>query len=118
MVAQQILARYGEVHYEETKIRFIQPEKKRFYKPDFVLPNGIIVETKGRFVMADRQKHLWVKEQYPNLDIRFVFTNPNVRISKKSATTYASWCDNYGFIYAKGTIPEAWFLEEGRNDIN
>ena len=30
----------------------------RTYTPDFLLPNGIIIETKGRFVAADRRKHL------------------------------------------------------------
>ncbi len=63
--------------------------------------------------MADRQKHLWIQEQWPDADIRFVFTNPNVKISKKSSTTYGSWCESYGFLYAKGTIPDSWFNEGG-----
>ena len=47
------------------------------YKPDWVLPNGIIIEGKGRFTSYDRAKHLLIKEQQPNLDIRFVFKYDN-----------------------------------------
>jgi N-acetylmuramoyl-L-alanine amidase len=46
------------------------------------LPNGIIIESKGRFLTADRQKHLLIKQQHPQLDIRFVFqrsANPIAR---------------------------------------
>jgi hypothetical protein len=76
--------------------------------PDFVLPNGIIIETKGRFVTADRQKHILILEQHPHLDIRFVFSSSRTRISKKSRTTYATWCESHGFQYADRLIPEAW----------
>ena len=89
------------------------------YTPDFSLPNGVLIETKGRFVTADRQKHLLIKEQHPDIDIRFLFVNPNARISKTSKTTYAMWCQKHGFKYAKAvtkaqrrkgatSIPEDW----------
>ena len=52
-----------------------------------------------------------VQQQHPDLDIRFVFSNPLTRISKKSKTTYAMWCEKHGFQYAKGLIPEAWIQE-------
>lgn len=98
--------------YEKLEIEYIQPAKKRKYTPDFILlDNGIIVESKGRFVTADRQKHLLVQDQFPDLDLRFVFSNPNQRISKQSKTTYAMWCESQGFKYAKKFIPEAWLRE-------
>ena len=99
------------VRYEDEVIRYTKPERVSKYTPDFRLPNKIIVETKGRFVTADRQKHIMVQQQHPDLDIRFVFSNPNTRISKKSKTTYAMWCEKHGFQYAKGLIPEAWIQE-------
>jgi hypothetical protein len=34
----------------------------RTYTPDFVLFNGIIIETKGMFTAADRRKHLAIKK--------------------------------------------------------
>jgi hypothetical protein len=100
--------------YETLVIKFTRPEKMHRYTPDFILPNGIIIETKGRFLTKDRQKHLLVKKQHPDLDIRFVFSNPNQRISKTSKTTYAKWCNTNGFEYAKQTIPTTWLKEKGR----
>lgn len=102
------------VPYEQTTIRYSKPAKESRYTPDFQLPNGIFIETKGRFVTADRQKHIAVKAQHPQLDIRFVFSNPNTRISKTSKTTYAKWCDDHGFKYAKGSVPKAWIDEASR----
>ena len=97
--------------FEETKIKYLKPAKNATYTPDFVLPNGIIIETQGRFLTADRQKHLLVKNQYPELDIRFVFSNSKQRISKQSKTTYADWCDKHGFAYADVHIPNSWLKE-------
>jgi len=83
----------------------------RTYTPDFELPNGIIIESKGRFVAADRKKHLLVQRQFPELDIRFVFSNSKGKISKGSKTSYADWCDKHGYIYADKLIPEEWIKE-------
>lgn len=96
--------------YEKIKIRW-QDLRYRTYTPDFVLANGIIVETKGRFIASDRQKHLMIKEQHPDLDIRFVFSNPNSKLYKGSKTTYADWCDKHGFKWAKEEIPLEWIKE-------
>ncbi|MEG1913022.1 MAG: hypothetical protein RR091_11090 [Cloacibacillus sp.] len=81
------------------------------YTPDFILPNGIVIETKGLFLPADRTKHLLIQKQHPDLDIRFVFSNPNARLSKTSKTTYAMWCDKNNLLYAKKAIPAAWIKE-------
>jgi hypothetical protein len=96
--------------YEKLKVPWIDTRQK-VYTPDFVLPNGIIVETKGRFLTADRMKHLMVKEQNPELDIRFVFSNPYSRLRKGSKSTYADWCCKHNFLYAKEVIPTEWLKE-------
>ncbi|MGL5934576.1 MAG: hypothetical protein ACRCZI_03020, partial [Cetobacterium sp.] len=70
--------------------------------------NGVIVEAKGEFTAKDRKKHLLIRAQYPQLDIRFVFSNPQSRISKTSRVTYAMWAEKHGFKYSKGTIPSEW----------
>ncbi len=85
--------------------------KPRHYTPDFPLRNGIIVETKGRFVTEDRVKHKLIKEQHPDLDIRFLFSNSRTKLSKGSPTTYGMWCTKHGFDYADKTIPQAWLDE-------
>lgn len=87
------------------------PATDHIYTPDFVLPNGIIIEAKGLFETDDRQKHLLVKKQYPHLEIRFVFSNPNTKIYKGSKTTYAAWCEKHGYMYAKGFIPDEWLSD-------
>jgi len=112
-VAGQLQANRVDYQYEDKAniVKYIVPAKSHTYLPDFKLPNGIIVETKGRFVLADRKKHKLIKEQYPDLDIRFVFSNSNTKISKKSKTTYASWCETLGIPYADKQIPQEW-LEE------
>lgn len=110
-ISHQLTAAGVKAEYETFKVKFIDPAKPRTYTPDFKLPNGIIVETKGRFVTADRQKHLLVKAQHPDLDIRFVFSRSKTPISKGSPTTYAAWCDKNGFLYADKFIPQAWLHE-------
>lgn len=87
------------------------------YTPDFVLPNGIIIEAKGLFEREDRQKHLLIKEQYPNLDIRFVFQNPKLKLYKGSKTTYGDWADKNGFLWSTRQIPDNW-LREGNKNTN
>jgi hypothetical protein len=94
--------------YEQHIITYTKPATNHKYHPDFRLPNGIYVETKGRFLTDDRKKHLLIKEQHPELDIRFLFQNSKTKISKASKTTYADWCDKHGFKFADKIIPEEW----------
>lgn len=108
LVAASLKRRGCDAKYEASKIEYLKPARKARYTPDFVLPNGIVVETKGRFLTADRQKHLAIKDQHPHLDIRFVFSNPNARINKGSNTTYAMWCQKNGFKYAAKDVPNEW----------
>ena len=95
--------------YEQDRIKYYP--KIRTYTPDFVLDNGIIVETKGRFMPSDRSKHLLIKDQHPDLDVRFVFSNSKTRLSKRSKTTYGEWCDKHGFKYSDCLIPIEWTKE-------
>jgi len=111
VVAKQLSAGGVSFEYEEHTIRYTKPAKPSRYTPDFILPNGIIIETKGRFVTSDRQKHLYIQEEHPSLDIRFVFSNSRTRINKRSKTTYAMWCEKHGFLYADCTIPQEWIDE-------
>lgn len=97
--------------FEERKIKYLRPAQNATYTPDFELPNGIIIEAKGRFITKDRQKHLLIKDQFPELDIRFVFSNPHNKIGKGSKTSYADWCEKKGFLYATETIPLSWINE-------
>jgi len=103
--------KYG---YEDIKIEW-EDLAYRTYTPDFVLDNGIIIETKGRFMAADRRKHIAIKKQHPKLDIRFVFTNSKAKLSKGAKSSYADWCIKHGFRYYDRIIPEEWLKEKGKN---
>lgn len=83
--------------------------KERWYTPDFFLPNGIIVEAKGKFTAANRKKHKAVKELHPEIDLRMVFMRDNW-LTKSHSMKYSDWCDQEGIEYAIGKIPEAWLL--------
>ena len=107
-INEQLIQKGIDGEYEKHKINYIVPESTHIYTPDFKLPNGIFIETKGRFVMEDRKKHILIKKQYPELDIRFIFQNTKGKIRKGSKTTYADWCDKHGFLYANKTIPADW----------
>ena len=83
--------------------------KPSTYTPDFYIPEtGIYVEAKGHLDKSDRMKMLLVKEQHPDLDIRFVFLRANNKIYKGSKTTYAQWATKHKFEWAEGSIPEEW----------
>ena len=115
---EDIVATYLTEHkvkflYEKIKIEW-EDLSYRTYTPDFVLKNGIIIETKGRFLASDRRKHIAIKKQHPELDIRFVFTNSKTKLRKGAKSSYGEWCIKYGFRYYDRIIPEDWLKEKGR----
>lgn len=111
-VAEFLKTNQKRVRYEDLKIEW-KDLRYRTYTPDFVLDNGIIIETKGIFDNEDRRKHIAIKEQHPELDIRFIFSNANAKLYKGAKSTYARWCEKNNFLYAHRVIPEAWLKEEG-----
>lgn len=112
-VAQELEEQNVDFDFEKMVIEYLKPARISKYTPDFVLKhNDIVIETKGQFVTADRQKHLLVQKQHPHLDIRFVFSRSKDRISKQSKTTYAMWCEKNGFLYADKSIPDEWIKEK------
>jgi hypothetical protein len=97
-IASELDTKNIQYKFEETKLNYVKPQKVHTYTPDFYLTGSdIYIETKGYFTSQDRQKMRLIKEQHPQLDIRFIFSNSKTRISKKSKTTYGMWCDKYGF---------------------
>jgi len=100
----------GGVSFQYESIR-LEYTKTATYTPDFILPNGIIIEAKGVWTVEDRTKHLLVREQHPHLDIRLVFMNASNKIRKGSDTTYAKWCEKKNILYANKTIPKSWLSQ-------
>jgi hypothetical protein len=108
-IASQLRRNGIKYSYESLVIEY---ERLSTYTPDFILPNGIIIETKGRWVSEDRTKHLLVKQQHPDLDIRLLFQNAYNKIRKGSKTTYAMWCEKKGILYAHKQVPKSWLSLE------
>lgn len=109
-LAAQLRAARLPIRYEAVTIEYT-PTKPKRYLPDFILPNGIVIEGKGYFLSADRSKHLAIRAQHPDLDIRFVFGNAKNRLGTESKTTYAVWADTKGFLWAEKFIPLEWIRE-------
>lgn len=117
-VAEQIETHGLPVEYETDKIEFTYPARDARYTPDFKVCHGdhyFYVETKGIFSVGDRQKHLLIKEQCPDIDIRFVFSSSKSKLYKGSPTTYAAWCEKHGFLYADKLIPVDWLCPGDRS---
>jgi hypothetical protein len=102
------LAKQGlDVEYEPVKLKYTIEGK---YTPDIRLPNGILIELKGRFRKDAQVKMRAVKAAHPELDIRFVFQKASITIDG-SKMTCIDYANKYGFPYADGQIPRSWFDE-------
>ncbi len=100
-----------EPNYEAKKLEYTIPESKHIYTPDFPVSPHIIIETKGRWVVEDRQKMLLIIKQYPDIEFRMLFYNANQKIKKGSKTSYADWCDKHNIKWAHKRIPLEWYRD-------
>lgn len=115
-LAKQLESKGIAVMYEEWSIPYVVPASNHKYTPDIILPNGIIIEAKGLWESDDRKKHLLIKEQFPELDIRFVFSSSRTKLYKGSPTSYAEFCEKHGIKFADKLIPIDW-LKEPKKEI-
>lgn len=100
--------------YENHVLPYVKPASNHKYSVDFILPNGILIEAKGLLDLEDRKKHLLIKAQYPDLDIRFVLSSSRTKISSGSKTTIGEWMERNGYIFAEKLVPKAWLKEPNR----
>jgi hypothetical protein len=95
--------------YESERIDYVRYST---YSPDFTIEGkDFLIEAKGLFTTTDRGKHLLIKKQHPELDIRFLFMKANNKLYKGSKTTYSGWCERYGFKWCQGFLPQEWLDE-------
>jgi hypothetical protein len=107
--------------FEETQILYTPPTKQRVYTPDItvIVPykmtpmsrtkyRTMFIEAKGYFRPETQRMMKWVKEQNPELDIRFVFYKDKP-IRKGAKLTYMGWAEKYGFPACINIIPQEWF---------
>ena len=64
-IDEQLKAQGIDGEYEQHEVSYTIPATHHTYKPDFRLPNGIYIESKGWFLPEDRKKHLLIREQNP-----------------------------------------------------
>lgn len=83
----------------------------RSYTPDWTLPNGILVESKGKFTPQNRSLMLDVIKSNPDRDIRMVFQADNW-LTRKKKTKYSDWCKQHDIKCAVGDIPDEWLQED------
>ena len=108
-VANQLVRKKVLYEYEKHSIDYI---RNCVYTPDFYIKNkGFYIEVKGRFISSDRGKHLILRKQNPELDIRFLFLNAKNKLYKGSKTTYGGWCDRYDIKWCEKFIPKEWLDE-------
>ena len=94
-IARQLVKNAVQFEYEKTMIDYI---RNCTYTPDFYIKEkDFYIEVKGKFESQDRGKHLLIRKQHPELDIRFLFMRANNKLYKGSKTTYGGWCDRHNF---------------------
>ena len=101
--------------FETIKLKYTVPEKVHTYTPDFYLKEKeFFIETKGLFTSSDRKKMRFIKEQHPELDIRFVFSNAKAKLYKGAKSRYCDWCEKNDFLYSHRLIPQEWLTMPGK----
>jgi hypothetical protein len=117
-IAEQLTKHNTPIKYEDEVLTYTVPERQGKYHPDFKVNDKTFIEAKGKFVVEDRKKHLLLKEQLGPLGYKFyiVFQNANQRISKKSKTTYAMWCEKNGIEYSHKIIKKEWLENNDKRE--
>lgn len=123
-VGQQLTEAGIEFEYEKLIVPYEVPARTAKYITDLVpTRTTIILEVKGHFggiagrgirerSAEQRKKYLLVKEQRPDLDIRFVFQRASTPIYPRSPTSHGKWATDNGFKWSdKGRVPPAWIEE-------
>lgn len=106
--AANLKSRRIKFQYEILKIPYILAHD---YNPDFYFPEyGFYVETKGKLIYEDRRKHLAVKKQHPEIDLRFCFMQAHKKMPG-TQSTHAAWASRHGFLWCDKEIPEEWFSD-------
>jgi hypothetical protein len=111
-IADYLREKGVDFEYETRRIAYTVPAKNKNYVPDFILPNGIFVEAKGKLDREARDKMLLVIKQNPDKDIRILLMRNN-KMSKQSKMRYGDWLDKHNIQWAvsdKGVLPDAWLV--------
>lgn len=93
----ELLFKHGvKAEYESKRFEFV---RIGHYTPDWKIRDDLYIETKGYFSPRNRGDLLSFREQHPEVEVFLVFGQPDNRLSSKSKTTYAEWCERHKFRY-------------------
>lgn len=105
-----------EYDYEVTKIAYVVPESKHTYTVDWTIKNGPLLETKGYLSdHQERNKYVLIKQQHPDIDLRFVFDNPN-KLCGGTKYTHARWAEKNGFLYC--SVKDVDTIKQWTEEVN
>jgi len=77
-IANQLAKNKVPFLYEKINFDYVRHST---YTPDFYLEDqDFYIEVKGLFTSQDRGKHLLIRKQHPDLDLRFLFMNANNKL--------------------------------------
>lgn len=82
---------------------------RRRYTADFFLPNGVVIEAKGKCTSVTRTQLAAVKQHNPDKDLRIVFMSDNW-LTSAHKSRYSDWAKQAGIPCAIGSIPKEWLL--------
>lgn len=85
--------------YEPERLEYVL---KHTYRYDFLMPNGIAIESKGFFRPGDQRTILAIRAQ--GYDLRMLLMYDRLPM--------VQWCEKHGVPYSIGTkIPKEWYDE-------
>lgn len=118
---EQVAKKYPELGYEQDKLSYTVPAKKRTYNPDWTVRPNVFIETKGKLDRETTEKMILVKKQNPDATIYILFQRGSNKIRRGSKMTYLDWAEKNGFEAAcwqetRGEIPLHWLENNNKND--
>lgn len=111
----ELLFKHGvQAKYEARRFEFV---RMAHYLPDWEINPTLYIETKGYFSPRNRADLLSFREQHPGVEIFLVFSQPNNRLTAKSKTTYAEWCQRHKFRWSSiKDFPKYLWEQHNNND--
>lgn len=106
----KVAALIPDALYESTKLKYVMPSSNHSYLVDFEIGPNSYIEVKGRLMPQERKKYLLVRDQHPEITLRFFFDKSENKLYKGSPTSYGDWATKNGFEYTdiKKGLPEDW----------
>lgn len=135
-VAKSLESRGVEFDYEPWSTEYLTPVRSgycvdcdgthvfrfRYYTPDFVLSNGVVIEAKGNLKPSDRSLILDLlntNEFITRDNFRILFMRNNkfgkVRKTTGDRATYASWAEKNNIecaVSLQGEVPISWLNQK------